>query len=69
MKYLCAIFLSAFFFLGMIRPTIDIDFWHKVRYNKEYYTKEEKRKEYKISVILWAIFTFLLFVFVIFFVD
>lgn len=68
MKYLGALAISAMLFLGMVSPSMNINFWHKLLYNKEE-TKEKKKKDFKISIIIWAILTAALFIFVIFFVD
>jgi len=68
MKYLAASGLSAMFFLGIISPTVDANFWQKLLYKRED-TKEQKKKEYKITIIIWALFTIVVFVFVTFFID
>ena len=68
MKYLAAAGLSAMLFLGLNRPTLDINFWHKLLYNKED-TREQKKKEFNINAIIWAAATIVIFVFIIFFID
>ena len=68
MKYLYGLGFSVILFLGMISPSIEIRFWHKLLYNKEE-SKEEIKKDYKTSIILWAVLTIALYIFLIFFID
>ena len=67
-KYLMALVISAMFFIGMIAPSISINFWHKLLYDKVD-TKKQKKKDFKISLVIWSIFTIALFIYVVFFVD
>ncbi|MDR3288340.1 MAG: hypothetical protein LBT22_02815 [Peptococcaceae bacterium] len=66
MKYFQVLALSAMLFLGLISPSIGVNFWQKLLYNQED-TKEQKKKDFKISIILWAIGTIAMFVFAIIF--
>jgi uncharacterized membrane protein SpoIIM required for sporulation len=65
-KYFQVLALSAMLFLGLISPSIGVNFWQKLLYNQED-TKEQKKKDFKISIILWAIGTIAMFVFAIIF--
>jgi hypothetical protein len=66
-KYIGALVISVLFLLGLVGPSMTIDFWHKMLYGKEE-SKEKKKKDYKLVFILWGVLTISLFVFVIFFV-
>ena len=68
MKYLAASGLSALFYLAINGPSIEVNIWQKLLYNKET-PKEKRKKEYKRNIIIWAVFTIVMFVFVVFFID
>jgi len=52
----------------MIGPSITINTWQKLLYDKEP-TEKEKKKDFRVGIVLWAILTFVVFVITIFFVD
>ena len=68
MRYLYALAASVLLFLAMIGPSITINTWQKLLYDKEP-TEKEKKKDFRVGIVLWAILTFVVFVITIFFVD
>ncbi len=68
MKYIGALVISTMLFLGLIGPSLSIDFWHKLLYNKST-AKAKKKKDFRVVMIIWIALTLALFVFVALFVN
>ena len=67
-NFLIVFVLSLMLFLGLVRPSIDSNFWQKLLYKKED-SPEKKRKDFKMCIILWAIGTLILIIFVAIYAD